>query len=351
MAKIIGRRGRAPVAAALAGIFLASCSGGSTPGAFGPAANPSLGGAAPNANARVREDRVAANGLHSAARNRPGSIAGANGWLRPDAMAGKNLIYSGSYDANSITIYSSKGKNPPPIGTITAGLSNPERLFVDRQLKLYATNIGNNTIVAYKPGGTSPSLTIADGVNSPTGVVVGGDGTVYCANVGNDTVTSYKKGKTKVALTISLGNATPENLAVDAHNNLYVAYEGGTRGSGVIEYPPGQTSGTDLNLVVGDVSAVEVDRQGNVIIIDGSGPSIDVFPAGATKPSKAIPVPAGSPFELSLGKSEKQLYASVEVGLGWAIQEVAYPNGKVLKTKISNSAGEWPLAVSPDNAL
>src|SRR5579871_6149564 len=84
------------------------------------------------------------------------------GWLSPDAKRkkGKDLIYWGNFDNNTITIYSSKGVNGKEKGQITTGLSEPERLFVDKQLNVYATNPGNNTITAYKPGQTSPSLTI-----------------------------------------------------------------------------------------------------------------------------------------------------------------------------------------------
>jgi hypothetical protein len=70
-----------------------------------------------------------------------------------------------------------------------------ERLFVDKSLKLYATNVGDSSITVYKPGATSRRLTITNGVGGPTGIAVGADGTVYCANENNDTITEHPKAK------------------------------------------------------------------------------------------------------------------------------------------------------------
>jgi len=220
--------------------------------------------------------------LAAGGRSLPPGTHGAvsRGWLSAAAKAGSHVIYSGSYDESTITIYPSKGTNPPPIGTISSGLTNPERLFVDKNLKLYATDEGSPTsIVVYNPGKTSPGLIITNGVNFPTGVTVGADGTVYSANTGNDTVTEYPKGAKSPSLTVSLG-------------------------SGVIEVPPGQTSGTDLNLVISSASALSVDKARKIVIIDQGSSTLDVFPAGQTTPSKTIAL-GGFPFEMSMNKGRE----------------------------------------------
>ncbi|HEX3368539.1 MAG TPA: hypothetical protein VHS56_03105, partial [Candidatus Cybelea sp.] len=248
-------------------------------------------------------------------------------------------IYWGNYDTNTITIYSAKGVNGKEKGQITTGLSNPERLFVDKQGNVYATNIGNNTITGYKPGAMTPFLTISDGVNSPTGLTVDAAGTVYCANVGNDTITVYPKGKTSPSLTIP---QFAEYLATDSQDNLYAA------GSGVEEFAPGSTSGTDLGLPPYP-GALEVDKEGNLIVLYGA--EIEYFPKGTTQASKEIPVTAGDPFALALSGDNKQLYVSLEAGTPFVIQSVAYPNGSTLSNKLTTNAGGWPVSVSPDNAL
>lgn len=321
--------GRRFAAVSLLSALAAGCSAsGSTPSSAG-------------ASARALSQGLA---LHSA----PARTASqSQGWISPDAKRkkGKDLIYWGNFDNNTITIYSSKGVNGKQEGQITTGLSEPERLFVDKQLNVYATNPGNNTITAYKPGQTSPSLTISDGVNGPTGLTVDAAGTVYSANTGNNTVTEYPKGQMTPSVTITL-SSSPEYLATDAQDNLYVA-----TGSEVLEYAKGTTGGKNLNLNIGSPEAIEVDHSGNLIVLDWSNSDIDVFPAGQTQPSKQISVTSGFPFAFSLSKNEKQLYVSLDATSGFIVQMLAYPNGTTLSNKLTTNAGDWPIAVSPDNAL
>ena len=268
------------------------------------------------------------------------------GWVSPDAKKGKKLMYWGNFNYSTITIYSNKGVNGKELGQITTGLSSPERLFVDKKHNVYATNLGNNTITAYKPGATSPFLTISSGVNTPTGLTVDAAGTIYCANVGNNTITVYPVGQTTPSLTISVPSS-PEYLATDASDNLYASV-----GLEVLEFAPGSTNGKNLGLAVGSPAAVEVDRKGNLIVLDQSTDEIDYIPAGQTQPSKQISVTSGFPFALSLSANEKELYVSVEANSGpFIIQNVAYPKGSALTNKFTNNGGDWPIAVSPDNAL
>jgi hypothetical protein len=330
---------------------LCACSASGTATPPGPAA---AGGAAATESTishadSVRYGQMLQAALYPARSGMHPAITG-GGWLSSEAKRRAPVIYSGNFDTNTITIYPAKGNNKPPIGQITNGLSEPERLFVDESGDVYATNPGNQTITAYKPGTTSPSRTLSNGVNFPTGLTVDSEGTVYAANVGNDTVVEYAAGSSSPTLTITL-SVTPENMAVDSKDNLYVQYLGGSAGSGILEFAPGSTNGTDLGLKVVSAAAVEVDRKGNVIVLDQGADTIDYFAPGQTSPSKTVPVTAGLPFELSLNRKETELYVSVDLGSTFLIQNVAYPKGKALATKIDNSDSGWPLAASPDAVL
>jgi len=330
--------GRRWTAIAILGALAAGCS------AAGTSNSPALGTGRPGAQRPLNDYRTLANGR--GARSQPNGTK-AYGWVSPDAKrkAGKHLFYWGNYDKNTITIFSSIGVNGKQKGQITAGLSNPERLFVDKKFNVYATNLGNDTITAYKPGETSPFLTISNGVSTPTGLTVDAAGTIYCANVGNDTITVYPHGQTSPSLTIPVSG--PEYLATDAKDNLYAQ-----AGLEVEEFAPGSTTGTNLNLNVGSPGALEVDSSGNIIVLDDSADTIDYIPAGQTNPSKKISVTSGFPFALSLSANGKELYVSIDDNSGqFIVQDVSYPNGSTLANKFTTNAGEWPIAISPDNAL
>jgi len=322
------RVGRRAAAAYLLVMLAAGCSAAGTPSV----------GSAPGA---LNDNRILAAG-HGTLSNASGPHA--PGWISPDARRHhkRTLFYWGNYDTSTITILSSSGTTK---GTITSGLYNPERLFVDKQGDVCATNIGyngsnKNSITCYKPGHTTPYITITAGVNRPTGLTVDAAGTIYCANVGNNTITVYPKGMTSPSLTI---NYFAEYLATDAQDNLYAA------GTAVEKFAPGSTTGKDTGLPHYP-GALEVDKNGNIIVLYGA--NLEYFPAGQTSPSKTIPVTAGSPFALSLSGNEKTLYVSEESSIPFIVQSVAYPSGSTLvTTKFPSGTGDWPIAVSPDNAL
>jgi hypothetical protein len=269
-----------------------------------------------------------------------------HGWMSPDAKRTKDLFYWADFDTDTITVYKRLGSaNPKEVGTITNDIDEPERLFVDGSKNLWVSNLGNDTITEYARGATSPKFTISTDIANPTGLTVDSKGTVYVANVGNSTVTEYPKGASSPSLTIS--SDFPEYLATDSSNNLYVS----TLSSGVWEYPAGSSTGTDLNLSVSEPYGIEVDKSGNIIIADSGSSTIDVFPPGQTSPSEQVS-DSNDPFALSLSKNEAKLYISGETSSGsFVIQQLDYPKGTTLTDKITTGAGQWPIAVSPDNAL
>ncbi len=257
----------------------------------------------------LQDEVNAANGfpsvsLHAALGLRMGENNAAGG-----AAPASNLIYSGDFNNNDITYFSAKGINPPPLGQITNGLDNPERLFVDKKLNVYATNLGNSTIVKYGPEGPSPKLTISNGVSNPTGLTVNANGTIFCANVGNDTITEYPEGKTSPSITINLGSNAAEYLSIGPKGDLFASLLGGN----VMRFKPGSKQGTLLNLQVGSAGAIELDKAGNILLIDANASTLDIFPPGQKKPSKTFPI-GGFPFSLAMNGAETELYVSEIVG-------------------------------------
>jgi hypothetical protein len=324
-------------------LLAAVVTGCSTNSSVSPSGSAQLG-APPAAN--VRRSALLSSGFGEVSSQR----TRASSWIAPDLKGGALNIYWGDYYNNTIAIYPRSGINPPEKGLIAKGVSHPERLFVDSALTVYATNIGNNTITEYKRHRTRPSLRISTGVDTPTGLTVDAAGAVYCANVGNDSITVYPKGQTSPSLTIPIAGS-PEYLAIDSSDNLYVSYLGGSKGSGVMEFAPGSTTGKDLGLDMTGGGALEVDRAGNIIIADNYGSTIDVFPANQTEPSKRIGLGGGEAFGLSLSEKEHKLFASVLTNDVFTIQQIDYPKLTNVTTKLSTNAGNWPVAVSPDAVL
>ncbi len=98
-----------------------------------------------------------------------------------------------------------------------------------------------------------------------------------------------------------------------------------------------------FGLDIGSPGGLAVDRSGNIVVIDESKPSIYVFPAGQTEPSKQISRYERFSCALSLSKNEKQVYVSVEANSGpFVIQALAYPSGSTLTDKQTTAGGDWP---------
>jgi hypothetical protein len=323
----------------LLAVMAAGCSASNTPG-LAPGSTAVQSDATHRASASM-EHRMAngfAHAAHTGARKR--------GWISPEAVHDKRVFYWGDFDNNTINVYKHNGVNPKLVGSITDGIDEPERLFVDASDNLWVTDAGNSSITEYAPGATSPTTTITNGVSTPTGLTVDSEGTVYSANVGTDTVTEYPSGATTPSVTITM-STSPEYLATDSSDNLYVS-----TGLGVWEFPPGSTTGTELSLDMGSPSGIEVDKSGDIIVIDSSALTIDVFPPGQSSPSVTINDSPNDPFALSFSKSEKKLYVSaIDASGDFIVQQLDYPNGTTFTNKLTNGGGLWPIAVSPDNVL
>lgn len=164
---------------------------------------------------------------------------------RPVPNAVKNFVYVADAYSNTVWIFPAGGLEPPPVGSVTNGVSGPEGVAIDAGGKLYVANTASATVTIYPPGSSSPSLTLSQGLINPAAV------------------------------------------AVDSKGNVFVSNElGGNTGS-VVEFPPGQTTPSE---VIGGLTpyGVAVDSAGTLYVgnSDNSAAYVSVYPPGATKPSK-----------------------------------------------------------------
>jgi hypothetical protein len=145
---------------------------------------------------------------------------------------GTDLLFVSDAFKNIVWIYPAAKLHPAPIGTITAGISGPEGLWVDSRGVLYVANSGNSTVTEYLPGALAPFRTLQNGHGgSPIAVTTDSNGTVYVTNAGSimpatGTITEFARGSTTPTLTVSdPGFAFMGGAAIDPKGNLLVAYE------------------------------------------------------------------------------------------------------------------------------
>lgn len=269
------------------------------------------------------------------------------GWIEP-AATGQHLVYVSDENGQTVYIFPQKGNNQAPIGKITSGVAAPNGLFVDKLGNLFVCNFGGGTVTVYRPGAVTPFRTLKN-AGSAIDVVVGVDETTYVSNWDSGsagTVLEYPKGHSLPAVTIPI-NGAPEGVALDSSNDLFVAYNDNTAGDGeVLKFLPGSKVGSNLGIHVGYVGGATLDSLGNLLVVDQNVPGVDVFPPGATKPSKVI-TGFSLAFDIALTQSNQRLWVTDPFT---AVNEVSYPGGKLVNTITNTISSAFGVATSPDGS-
>lgn len=277
-----------------------------------------------------------------------GPLQRSAGWMSPEAATVTQLLYVADPVNQAVFIFPQTGTNQPPIGKITSGVVGPDGLFVDRTNKLYVCNFGGGTVTVYPRGKLTPSLTLT-GAGSAIDVVVGVDGIVYVSNWdsgSNGTLLEYPKGHTTPAKTIGI-NGAPEGLALDSHNNLYVAYNDKTANDGeVLKFRHGSITGTNQGIHVGYVGGATIDPRNNLVLDDQNLPGVDIFPPGATHPSKQIKVFALA-FDIALNHADNRLFVTDP---NRPVYEVTYPQGVLVNTISNTITSAYGVATNPSGS-
>ncbi|HLY05939.1 MAG TPA: hypothetical protein VKR31_09350 [Rhizomicrobium sp.] len=213
----------------------------------------------------------------------------------------KHRLFVSNLDG-SINIYSANihDTDVALLGTITAGATRPEGIWIDGDGTLYLVNgeggTGAPDIAEYKKGASQPFRTISNGLYYPGFVAVGSDGTVYVNSVDGDStgmVIEYAPGKTRPERTITLPDPAyalaPGGMAFDAGGNLLVATLGNVSTVHVYRIPFGTSDVTDLGLQSPGGAALGVDGQGN-LYVGGQLGYVAVYAPGATTSSRTVPL-------------------------------------------------------------
>jgi hypothetical protein len=222
------------------------------------------------------------------------------GWFDAKEATGA-LVYVAGGD--EVAIF--RQKDAKLVGEITDGVNGAYGLFADAKGGLYVAN--TSTITAYRPGTIHPWITYDD-PDSPLYVVADHSGRVYAANRGGR-VTEFPRNQTTPDVTIKTPGIEADGINVDNASNLYVAYRG-RQGHGSIEkFAPNSTSGQILGMNVWAPQGLQIDGDGNIIVVETGNGTIDVYPPGKTQPSQVVGV---EPFatQVVLGGNQRTIYYS-----------------------------------------
>jgi sugar lactone lactonase YvrE len=257
-------------------------------------------------------------------------------------------LYVADQPNQRVAIFSQK--SGAPTGQITDAILGPDGLYIDPSGTLYVCNFGAGTVTEYPKGKTTHSKTLT-GTIGPKYVVVGRDSTVYVSDFGNGSHSNlyeYANGSTTPTTKIPFVTF-PAGIALDTRNRLYVAYNDSTKNDiEVLRFRPGSTTGKNLgiHLKLGNAGGLTFDSKGDLLLDDQSLPGVDVFPPGATTPSRQI---KGFSLAYQIALNHRDTHLFVSDPFGPSVAEVAYPSGTRIRTFSSGLAGAFGVATSPDS--
>ena len=141
---------------------------------------------------------------------------------------------------------------------VSAGLSFPTGVAVDRLGDVYIADAGNNTIFEWTPADSNLVTLVASGLDFPRGVAVDVAGNVYIADTDNQAIKEWFSGTSNVITLVS--NVDAQSLSVDGSGNVY------------FDEPPAERIAANNSVsyldTLSSAGGVAVDGIGNVYACD-----------------------------------------------------------------------------------
>jgi hypothetical protein len=204
----------------------------------------------------------------------------------------KEVMFVADPQNNQILMYNPRTANPSPEGSITTGIDYPFGVAVDKAKTLYVANLlggspSIGSITVYPHGATSPSLTITNGCSNPYGIAVDSQGDVFASMLGNNTLVAYKAGATSPYETLNFpAGSQGLGIGVDGNDNIWV---GSDENSAVYELPAGTTTFQNAGLTgLNGTINVAFGPKNLMYVSNFGGSNVTVYAYGTTSPMLTI---------------------------------------------------------------
>jgi hypothetical protein len=318
------------IAAAIA-ITIAGCSTGPIVGQTFQNANQS------SSHSRVVNVRRSPAGMHRD--NTHAAVQPISFYTCPAAIS---VEYFSDYKNNVINVFAGKFDGQTPCGKITAGVTNPQGLYVqDSTHDLYVANTGRGNVLVFHRGQNIAYDTYHDPTGQfPYDVTVSNDGTIIASNVFQQggpntgslsTWTAGPNGGTFVGNFPMTNDSEGLWVSVDTHGTVYYNDIDRTSGIGALWSLtcPSGACGTQTQVAGVSFSqpgGLGIDRTNDLLANNAQPGTAETFELPNPNP-KTFPIDNGS-LDLAIDTSNRHWFALDSLNSDAA--EYSYPSGALI---------------------
>jgi hypothetical protein len=241
------------------------------------------------------------------------------------------------------------------VGSITYGIGDIDRNWVDGNGNFYFAQFSPVEIVEYAPGASSPTFTYDSQMQLPVDVTTDPAGNVYEADELTSSVNEYPQQTNAVSATCGNSLKLFLSVAVDASGDVFVGYlDNQPYGKGHIYEYRGGLSGchaTELGVTLDFPGGMALDKKGNIVICDVNDAVVDIVPPPYNSISRTLGSGLSGPFSVRINKRNDRAYVADDGQSGPSeVFVLRYPSGSLIKKLGSKKGVAGTLgAVDSDN--
>lgn len=256
---------------------------------------------------------------------------------------GGGILYVDDGGKHAVEMFSNGGWKK--VGSITSGIGDIDRNWVDAQGNFYFAQFSPVQIVEYAPGGSAPLFTYDNRMQLPVDVTTDAAGNVYEADELTSSVNEYAQHTNLVSASCANAAALFLSAAVDGSGDVFVGVETGASGH-IMEYTGGLNGchATKLGVTLNFPGAMALDNSGNIVICDEGNNSVDIVPPPYEKVSGTLGSGYIWPLSVRINAKNDRAYVADE-GPPSDVFVLNYPSGSLIKTLTSKNGVSGAMSV------